>query len=157
MGRRGPKPKPTELRLLAGNPGKRPLNEREPKPQPGRPPCPRWLHPEAKAEWRRVVPELERLGLLSIVDRAALAVYCQAWARLRDAEAAIDLYGSILKAKASDYIQVSPYVTIARINAQLVRAFGAEFGLSPSARGRMTVVKPRDDDEFENWLNEGNG
>lgn len=104
-----------------------------------------------------MVPELERLGLLSIVDRAALAVYCQAWARLRDAEAAIDLYGSILKAKASDYIQVSPYVTIARINAQLVRAFGAEFGLSPSARGRMTVVKPRDDDEFENWLNEGNG
>ena len=157
MGARGPAPKPIALRVLEGNPSKRPMNRNEPKPRPGRPSCPRWLHPEAKREWRRVVPELERLGLLTVVDRAALSTYCQAWARYVEAEAELTKYGGVLGSQKSSYIQVSPYSTISRQNTQIVRAFCAEFGLTPSSRGRLTVGKldPDETKGFEGWEKRG--
>ena len=48
----GRKPKPTAIKELEGNPGKRKLNNKEPKPDKGMPVCPEWLPPEAKAEWK---------------------------------------------------------------------------------------------------------
>lgn len=48
MAKRGRKPKPTALKKLEGNPGKRPLNELEPLPQVTMLRCPNWLEPEAK-------------------------------------------------------------------------------------------------------------
>ena len=53
MGRRGPPPKPTALRLLQGNPGKRRLNDAEPKPKQSLPRCPDWLPANAKIECPR--------------------------------------------------------------------------------------------------------
>jgi phage terminase small subunit len=72
---------PTALKLLAGNPGHRPLNQNEPKPELVAPTCPSHLSREAKREWRRIVPELEKLGLLTRIDRAALAAYATAYGR----------------------------------------------------------------------------
>ena len=43
MATRGRKPKPTGIKQLEGNPGKRKLNEREPKPEKKAPSCPKWL------------------------------------------------------------------------------------------------------------------
>jgi phage terminase small subunit len=40
MGLRGPAPKPTAIKRLEGNPGKRKLNEMEPKMTVGVPECP---------------------------------------------------------------------------------------------------------------------
>lgn len=145
-GRSGRKPKPTYLKLLEGNPSHRPLTKNEPKPQPGRPPCPRWLNLEAKREWRRIVPELEALGLLTIVDRAALAGYCQAYARWRQAEEAIEKYGMIGKTE-SGYVQQLPYVSIAQKSLQLMKNLAAEFGLTPSARSRLSLQKPEEESE----------
>ena len=54
MATRGRKPTPTAIRELEGNPGKRPLNTREPHPERKAPACPKWLEPEAKKEWRRL-------------------------------------------------------------------------------------------------------
>ena len=148
----GRKPRPSHLKIIEGNPGKRPLTKNEPKPRPIRPFCPRWLLAEAKKEWSRVMPELERMGLLTTVDRAALATYCQAWARYREAEEALEKYGSILKSPESDYIQVSPYTTISRQNAQIVRAFCAEFGLTPGSRTRLSVRDSLEDDDMGGLL-----
>src|SRR3989304_3311411 len=94
MGRRGPAAKPASLRLLEGNPGKRPIRE-GPKPRPLRPTCPSWLSPQAKAEWRRLAPELERLGLLTHLDRAAFAAYCQSFAQWRGGQAAFEGQGGM--------------------------------------------------------------
>jgi phage terminase small subunit len=60
---RGRKPKPTRLKLVAGNPGKRPLKPREPKPEVKVPICPAHLCPAAKAVWKRLTRELFVLGL----------------------------------------------------------------------------------------------
>ena len=83
---RGRRPKPTHLKVMRGNPGKRALNPHEPKPRPAMPTCPAHLCPSAKAEWKRLARELHALSILSNLDRAALAGYCQAYGRWVEAE-----------------------------------------------------------------------
>ena len=67
----GPPKKPTKLRILEGNPSKRPLPKNEPEPDPTMPECPDWLMDDAKEEWNRVAPELHRIGLRTVGDVAA--------------------------------------------------------------------------------------
>lgn len=66
--------------MLTGNPGKRPLNANEPRPEPAIPEAPVELSPAARAEWDRLAAELAALGMLTNLDRAALAAYCGAYA-----------------------------------------------------------------------------
>ena len=77
----GRKPKPTAVKALEGNPGKRSLNTGEPKPEKKAPRCPAWLEGEAKKEWKRMAGQMEKLGILTEIDMAAFAGYCQAYAR----------------------------------------------------------------------------
>lgn len=137
MGERGPAPKPTAIRELEGNPGHRPLNRSEPKPEPGAI-MPDWLPDEAKAEWSRVAPELERLGLLTKVDSSALAAYCAAYARWRAAEEALKT-GGLTFVTEGGYSAQRPEIGIANKAMADIRAFCKEFGLTPSARGKMSV------------------
>lgn len=81
LAQRGRKPKPTAVKQLEGNPGKRQLNANEPKPAARAPSCPKWLEDDAKKEWRRLAKQMEQLGILTEVDMAAFAGYCQAYAR----------------------------------------------------------------------------
>ncbi len=143
MGRRGPPPKPTALKLLAGNPGHRPINGREPQPEICVPPCPRQLSPEAKKEWRRISKELMQLGLLTNIDRAALAGYCQTWGRWIEAEDRLREHGVIVKAPNGYPVQ-SPYLKVAESALKQMTRLLVEFGMSPSARSRITVTKPKD-------------
>ena len=75
----GRKPKPTALKKLEGNPGKRKLNTKEPVPAKGMPDCPKWLLPEAKEEWKRLCKKLSEMDVLTLteIDMAAFAAYCQ--------------------------------------------------------------------------------
>ena len=73
---RGRKPKPTQLKVLDGNPGRRPLNDREPQPPEGAPEPPEFLDAEARAEWFRTAGVLQQMGTLSKADRAPLAAFC---------------------------------------------------------------------------------
>ena len=68
MAKRGRTPKPTALKKLEGNPGKRPLNELEPMPRVSMLRCPNWLEPEAKKEWRRLAPVLIDAGTASAAE-----------------------------------------------------------------------------------------
>lgn len=87
----GRKPKPTGLKLVTGNPGKRALNENEPRPPvPDAPPRPpRHLTKDAKAEWNRISRELWLLGLLTEIDTVALAAYCDSYATWVEARGAL--------------------------------------------------------------------
>lgn len=148
MAKTGRKPKPTHLKLLQGNPGGRPLNKQEPKPGATTLACPTWLHPYAKQEWKRIAADLKRSQLLTKVDRQMLAGYCQAYARWREAEKAIAKHGMIFTT-VNGYIQQRPEVSIANTALKEMRVFGAEFGMTPSARSGIHVPneKPRDEAE----------
>ena len=97
---RGRKPVPTAIKLANGNPGKRPLNPREPKPVTSIPTCPAHLMPTAKAEWKRLARYLHDLGVISELDRAALAAYCQAYGRWVEAERRLKEPPALLKPPA---------------------------------------------------------
>src|SRR4051812_963222 len=113
MGARGPAPKPTRLKILAGNPGKRPLNAAEPKPDPKPPVCPAWLDDAAKTKWRATVKELSRLGVLTSIDGDALAAYCQAWAEFQWATKTLRKEGRVIKT-GSGYAQPHPAIAMQR-------------------------------------------
>lgn len=133
---RGPKPTPTALKMLAGNPGGRSLNLREPKPRGGAPHCPRWLKGEARKEWRRVAPELKRLGVLTSLDRAALAMYCEAWAWWLTAKQALEREGLTFTTPTGS-IKARPEVAIMNQAAKQAHALACELGLTPSSRTRL--------------------
>ncbi len=143
---KGPRPQPTSVKLLRGNPGKRPVNRREPMPPPAVPRCPSHLSPEAKREWRRLAKPLLSLGLLSHLDRAALALYCQAWGRWVEAERQLSKEGMIVRSPRGYPIQ-SPYLAIANKAWQQVQQSLAEFGMSPSTRSRVVATGPALDSE----------
>ncbi len=149
-GQSGRKPKPTSLKLLQGNPGKRELNESEPKPTPRLPRPPEHLGEEAKKEWRRAGRFLLQLGLVSDIDRAAFAAYCQAWGRWVEAETALKTYGVMLKSPNGFPVQ-SPYLAVANRAMDQMKSLLSEFGMSPASRTRVAGVAFQDDepDEFE--------
>lgn len=154
MATRGRKPKPTAMKLLEGNPGKRPLNKQEPVPPSGQAKCPSWLLPEAKKEWRRLAPSLEAMGVLTMVDQTAFAGYCQAYARWREAEEFIAQHGTIFKTP-SGYVQQVPQVSIAQQNLKIMQSFLPEFGMTASSRARLVTGEGSmaSDDPMEQLLN----
>ncbi|KKL26328.1 hypothetical protein LCGC14_2396420, partial [marine sediment metagenome] len=88
MAHKGPRPQPTKLKILKGNPGRRALNKSEPQPPtPADVPMPpEWLEGYAKDEWRTLAPVLHGLGLLTVADLSFFGAYCQSYARWRAAE-----------------------------------------------------------------------
>lgn len=148
----GRRPLPTALKVLRGNPGKRALNAAEPKPATKIPPCPKHLQGEARAEWRRMSRELHRLGLLTVIDRAALAVYCQLWARWVKAETTVARLGEVVKAPESDYPMQNPYLSIANVALKQMKSYLVEFGMTPAARTRLVVPEPAERDTTEEQL-----
>lgn len=151
----GRKPKPTNLKILQGNPGHRPLPANEPKPEPIAPKCPSHLDKTAKREWRRVAPELEKLGLLTRIDMAALAAYCQTYSRWAEAEAMIRKHGVLIKTP-NGFPVVSPYLTIANRTLDQMKSFLTEFGMTASSRSRINVnIGEKEIDEFEEFLGRG--
>lgn len=166
---RGRKPKPTVLKILAGNPGRRPLNSTEPQPTRGIPTMPTCLNSEAKAEWKRITPELDRLGLLTIVDRAALTYYCLAHSQAIAAANNIEKNGvtidvDVFARESGDVVGsrtiVNPAVKIHNDAIRIAHKFLAEFGLTPATRSRLKAPKVEDNadgDPIQAILNKSQG
>lgn len=160
-------PKPTKMKELAGNPGQRRLNEHEPKPRRGKVVCPSWLSKAARAEWKRIVPELDRLGILTHVDRVALAAYCQATAELEEATEILNREGRIItvpivvrnKQTGEEKVvgekkAVHPATRVQKEAYAHIRQFITEFGLTPSSRSRIHATPQEEErDPFEELMN----
>ncbi|WP_203232348.1 phage terminase small subunit P27 family [Gemmobacter caeruleus] len=136
---KGPKPQPTALRRLAGNPGKRGYNHAEPQIMGGPPDCPPHLCAKAQEEWHRLAEGLYTSGVVTIADRAAFAAYCQCYARWVEAEEKLAATPTLLKTP-SGYIQQSPWLSVANKQLELMGRYMAELGLTPAARTRVAAV-----------------
>lgn len=147
---RGRKPTPTRMRILRGNPGRRPLNAREPSPVVVVPEPPTHLAAEALEEWQRIAPLLVEEGLLTNLDRAGLAAYCVAYGRWVEAEEHVRKLGVLVKSPGGFPIH-SPYLSIANRAMEQMHRLLAEFGMSPSSRSRVTGKRQEEKDPFEDF------
>ena len=159
MGKRGPAPEPSGLKLIKGNPGHRPINDKEPKPMPifELPSPPKWLDRIAKGEWRRMGMILIKLGLLTEADLTSFAAYCAAYSRWRHCEDIVarhyrnegtysemtsaGMRGSYKKQRHSDMI------TLEKSFAQMI-ALAQRFGMDPSSRTQIKVNRPIRTEDF---------
>jgi P27 family predicted phage terminase small subunit len=133
---KGPRPKPTAAKKRAGNPGKRKLNTQEARIPSAVPTCPSHLIAEARREWKRMSVELYNAGLLTKIDRAAFAGYCQAWARWVKAEKKITEKGEVVYG-VNGTLKASPWMAIAKNAKEEMRKFLIEFGMTPSSRSKV--------------------
>ena len=138
---RGRRPTPSKLKIQSIS--HRRVNEAEPEFTTGLPECPEWLSDAAKLEWSRVGPELARLGLLQIVDQAALAAYCQCYADWQECQRFIEQNGRVVVLR-SDKGEVKAMIAAPQAGLALkyldkIRQFAGEFGFTPSARSRIEV------------------
>lgn len=126
----GRPPKPTALKLLQGNPGKRRISKREPRPKLGAE-APTWLSPQAKVFWNHLAPQLVALRVLTEIDAQALAVLCT-------------LLGEF-------QLQVRRRQVTARMAAE-IRAYLGRFGMTPSDRVKVQMVPEGEQDPFDMFL-----
>lgn len=135
----GRRPKPTAIRRAEGNPGKRGYNAAEPVPPEGLPNCPDHLSETAQAEWHRLAEILYDMGVLTTVDRAALAAYCQAYGRWVEAEEKMKETPPMIRTP-SGYVQQSPWMSVANKQLEIMGRYMTELGMTPASRSRVAAL-----------------
>lgn len=160
----GRPPIPTALKLVSGNPGKRPLSEKEPAPAASPSQAPKDLGGDALACWKRLFPILTNMGVMTVADREALAETCRCYgelsaarrslaqpllapdpddpAKLIEVAAAGD---AVFRTLSRDGVPVKPRPELAIIEAaaRRYRDYLIQFGLTPAARSRVQVVEAK--------------
>lgn len=135
---RGRKPKPTHLKLVEGNAGKRALNKSEPVPQGNLDEPPDWLTEDQKSGWEYAIKHAP-LGLLKLLDRSALTVWVVAEDMHRQATIAVGKFGLITKSPNKGEPMQNPYLPIINRQAQIMMKAASELGFTPSSRSRVEV------------------
>ncbi len=151
MGRRGPKPTPTAILKVRGSWRAR-LNPDEPQPQPGIPSMPGKIRPEAKLAWKRIVPKLQAMGVLTTVDGETLARYCTLAARYWEAEDFLRKHGQTYPVRDGDGVsgfRKFPQASIANELAATLARIEASFGMTPADRTRLRTEATTDGAEDE--------
>ena len=133
----GPPKKPTALKLVAGNPGQRPLNKREPKPRGNLYDPPEWLTDQQRVGWKYAI-ETAPLGLLKRLDRSTLVVWVIAEDLHRQAVEKINGGAMLIKTPNGMPIQ-SPYISIINKQASVMLKAASEMGFTPASRSRVEI------------------
>lgn len=126
------RPTPTAIKKLSGNAGRRPMTANEPMPPTGSPACPAWLTGDALEEWKRIVPALDLMGVLTKVDHSILIGHCVTYGEI----AATAKSGEPLKAALLGQM----------------RAYAAELGLTPAARAKLSIAPPPKGDDYAQFF-----
>ena len=152
----GRKPAPTQLKIIRGNPGRRPLPEGDPEIPAGIPDPPKHLVGKAKKEWLRITPELSRAGILTKIDGTALAAYCDCFAVWAEASKKLKKEGLTITSDEG-LPTVSPYLKISNAAIDRMRQFLVEFGMTPSSRSRVKkaiIEKAEEGEDYFGWAEE---
>lgn len=149
MGKRGPKPAPTQIKIARGT------LRRKAKPEP-QPPTdgvcmPPHLGEVATARWLHLLPMLQSVKVMTQADVEALARYCDTYEWWLATRAKLKKEGDtypILNDKGEvKYIAQRPEVSIAHKLAVQLRQLEQDFGLNPSARTALHVEAPKQEDD----------
>lgn len=163
----GRRPKPTHLKVVSGNPGKRKINKREPRPKRVIPACPAHLGDASKVAWGKLCVLLDRMGVLTEADVLALERLCDCYAEILECRELIArngrTYSSISTGKAGKteegdaepqmLLKANPAVAMLADADRRFKAYLVEFGLTPAARSKVEI-KGGDGDKQEDPLQE---
>lgn len=129
--------------MLEGNPGGRPLNHEEPKPTIGAPEMPRGMSHVARREWRLMSAHLLKLGVLSVIDGKALAMYCAAYSDWEEADKECKKKGSWIEVMGAfgNVWKLAPWFNARCTCAKMMKSFLIEFGMTPASRTRLKIEK----------------
>ena len=131
--------KPTALKRWQGT--YRADRESENEPQPvGEVEPPESLTAAARAEWDRLAPALEAVGLLTVADVAVFSVYVQAWADYNKISDQLNGMASWTWESEKGYRQVVPEISMRKEARTRIKEAGAKLGLDPSSRSGLNVA-----------------
>jgi P27 family predicted phage terminase small subunit len=147
---RGWKPTPTALKVLRGNPGKRPLAADEPQPPAAHLTPPAWLGDLARAHWEETAPILAAHGLLTVLDVPAWSLACTAWSHLQAMGRLVEQDGATVPT-AREGAKSHPAARLMQTWADAYLKVAREFGMTPSARVHLHVARP-EPDELDRFL-----
>jgi P27 family predicted phage terminase small subunit len=135
--------KPSHMKVIAGTD----RADRRPKQRVGdrllsSPPPPKYLSRGAKTQWRRVVPAIFRLGVLTEADVTALALLSETLATAEEARVIVDREGFAVST-ADGGAKPHPAARIMETARSQVLQLFDRFGLSPRARQSVDVNPDR--------------
>lgn len=150
MGARGPKPKPTNLRVLEGNPGRLPINDGEPHPS-GAPECSDYLSEDAKTKWRSIMDSVPP-GMITNADGPILEAFCEAWATHKQASEALNRSRDLLGDNLVVRDKPSPYLRIRNEAARTMASLATRLGLSPADRNGLKLGVPKSKNKWADLI-----
>jgi P27 family predicted phage terminase small subunit len=151
MGKRGPAPVPTKIKIARGT--VRARNKAEPQPPSSGVVMPGHLGEVAAARWNELLPLLQAVRVMTDADVEALARYCDTYEWWLATRAILKeqgcTYPILNDGGEIKYIAQRPEVSIAHKLAQQLRQLEQDFGLNPSARSSLSVQpdKPATDED----------
>ena len=137
LGRRGPAPTPTKVKILRGETRPSRVNYREPIPSSDAPKMPPDMDAEAKVVWRAVMGSMGKTGVIRQPDAHILRCYCEAVSRYAGAARLYAGSGPLVRHAGS--LVNNPLHQVIRDDADQIRLLARELGLSPSARAGLRV------------------
>lgn len=143
---RGRKPKPTHLKIVENNPGKRPMPHNELGRQ-RRLRAPSFLTKDHKKIWRHCV-KYAPYGLLQHIDTALLSQYVVACASFEEASVNYEAGPKIVKSPNGMALP-NPWYAIRNRQSQLMISLASELGFTPAGRARLGVRDSHEEEEEE--------
>ncbi|MGB4248536.1 MAG: phage terminase small subunit P27 family [Pseudohongiellaceae bacterium] len=138
---KGRRPTPTFLRIVKGNPGRRPIPKDEPRPKRVIPSCPDYLSQSGQVAWGRLSVLLDRMGVLTEADAAALERLCDCYTDIMECRKLIARDGRTYKVTtmtSDTLIKSNPAVNQLRAADAQFKSYLVEFGLTPAAKGKVS-------------------
>ena len=149
------RPVPTQLKIVTGNPGKRAINKKEPKPARVIPPCPEHLAGSGKEAWAKLSVMLDGMGVMTEADALALERLVDCYTDIMECRQLIERDGRTYtsESQGGTLIKTNPAVNQLRAADAQFKSYLVEFGLTPAARSKVNAETP-DGDEEKDPLNQ---
>ncbi len=151
----GPSKTPTHLRLVRGNPSKRPINDKEPKPAKGVPPTPKYFDKRGKYWFKKIAEELDALGVMSQLDAKALELLVEAYVEYRHHCDVLDVEGYTYNTTSMTGEKIKKAHPAAVMKADVwkrIRAMLGEFGMTPATRSKVNAQGIEKEDPMDAFL-----
>lgn len=147
--------KPTELKKIENNPGKRPINHDEPEPTLGMPPMPDGLSPNAKRAWTRIGKLVEDMGVMTHADSLALERLAGIYSEMISYQKLIESRGEIIETGRDNgdmVVKANPAVAMLADADRRFRNYLNDFGLTPASRSKVKIQKGKKKDPLDDYF-----